>query len=58
LHHVMVRGIERMAILLDDNDRMDVVNRIGKAAETLGLERLLAFFSRSDWYIQSKSGRG
>jgi len=54
----MVRGIERMAILLDDNDRMDVVNRIGKAAETLGLERLLAFFSRSDWYIQSKSGRG
>jgi len=36
LHHVMVRGIERTAIVLDDNDRNDVVNRIGKAAEKTG----------------------
>ena len=59
LHHVMVRGIERrIAIVLDDNNRKNVVNRIGKAAVNLGLERFLAFFSRSDWYIQGKSARG
>jgi REP element-mobilizing transposase RayT len=32
----MVRGIERTAIVLDDTDRQDVVNRIGKAAEKTG----------------------
>jgi len=36
LHHVMVRGIERTAIVLDDKDRQDVLTRIGKAAEKTG----------------------
>ncbi|NTW88592.1 MAG: hypothetical protein HGB26_05605, partial [Desulfobulbaceae bacterium] len=36
LHHVMVRGIERTAIVLDDRDRQDVLTRIGKAAEKTG----------------------
>ena len=36
LHHVMVRGIERTAIVLDDKDRQDLLNRIGKAAEKTG----------------------
>jgi hypothetical protein len=58
LHQLMVQGIERMVIVLDDNERMDVVNRIGKAAKSLDLELLLAFFSRFDWYIQDKSGKG
>jgi len=36
MHHVMVRGIERTAIVIDDEDRMDFLNRIGKAAEKTG----------------------
>jgi REP element-mobilizing transposase RayT len=36
LHHVMVRGIDRTAIVVDDEDRMDFLNRIGKAAERTG----------------------
>jgi REP element-mobilizing transposase RayT len=36
LHHVMVRGIERTAIVLDDEDRLDFLNRIGKAAAATG----------------------
>jgi len=36
LHHVMVRGIERTAIVVDDADRQDFLNRIGKAASTTG----------------------
>jgi putative transposase len=36
LHHVMVRGIDRMAIVADDEDRLDFLNRIGKAAEKTG----------------------
>ncbi|NHQ60923.1 hypothetical protein G9409_10090 [Chlorobium sp. BLA1] len=36
LHHVMVRGIERTAIVFDEKDRQDLLNRIGKAAEKTG----------------------
>jgi putative transposase len=36
LHHVMVRGIDRTAIVVDDEDRVDFLNRIGKAAEKTG----------------------
>ncbi|NTU96811.1 MAG: hypothetical protein HGA62_03235, partial [Chlorobiaceae bacterium] len=36
LHHVMVRGIERKAIYLDDADRVDFLDRIGKASEKTG----------------------
>jgi putative transposase len=36
MHHVMVRGIERTAIVVDDEDRVDFLNRIGKAAEKTG----------------------
>lgn len=36
LHHVMVRGVERTAIVFDDEDRLDFLNRIGKAAEKTG----------------------
>lgn len=36
LHHVMVRGIERTAIVIDDDDCQDFLNRIGKAAEATG----------------------
>jgi putative transposase len=31
MHHVMVRGIERTAIVVDDEDRVDFLNRISKA---------------------------
>lgn len=36
LHHVMVRGIDRMEIVFDDEDRQDFLDRIGKAAEKTG----------------------
>jgi hypothetical protein len=36
LHHVMVRGIERTAIVIDDEDRLDFLNRIGKASDKTG----------------------
>jgi hypothetical protein len=36
MHHVMVRGIERTAIVVDDEDRVDFLNRISKAAEKTG----------------------
>ena len=36
LHHVMVRGIDRTAIVFDDEDRLDFLSRIGKAAEKTG----------------------
>ena len=36
LHHVMVRGIERTDIVFDDEDRMDFLKRIGKAAAGTG----------------------
>jgi REP element-mobilizing transposase RayT len=36
LHHVMIRGIERTAIVSDDEDRLDLLNRIGKSAEKTG----------------------
>jgi len=36
LHHVMVRGIERTEIVVDDEDRLDFVNRLGKAAGKTG----------------------
>jgi len=36
LHHVMVRCIELTEIVVDDEDRLDFVNRIGKAAGKTG----------------------
>ncbi len=36
LHHVMVRGIDRTAIVVDDEDRQSFLDRIGKAAEATG----------------------
>ncbi|NTU68272.1 MAG: hypothetical protein HGB02_05245 [Chlorobiaceae bacterium] len=36
LHHVMVRGIERGAIVIEDHDRQDFIERIGKAALSTG----------------------
>jgi putative transposase len=36
LHHVMVRGIDRTAIVVDDEDRQSFLERIGKAAEATG----------------------
>ncbi|MCF8384051.1 MAG: transposase [Chlorobium sp.] len=36
LHHVMVRGIERTAIVFDDEDRLDFLNRIDKASDKTG----------------------
>ena len=36
LHYVMVRGIERMAIVVDDEDRLDFLRRIGMAADATG----------------------
>ena len=32
LHHVMLRGIERRAIVTDDADRQDLVRRLGALA--------------------------
>jgi hypothetical protein len=32
LHHVMVRGIKRTMIVVDDTHRQDFLNLIGKAA--------------------------
>ncbi|KUL20428.1 transposase [Chlorobium limicola] len=36
LHHVMVRGIEHTAIVFDDEDRLDFLNRIDKASDKTG----------------------
>lgn len=36
LHHVIVRGIERGAIVRDDNDREDFVCRMGRLAKSTG----------------------
>lgn len=36
LHHVMVRGIERTVIVFDEEDRLDFLNRIGKASDKTG----------------------
>ncbi|NTV01824.1 MAG: hypothetical protein HGB04_03440 [Chlorobiaceae bacterium] len=36
LHHVMVRGIERGTIVVDDEDRKDFVERVAKAASATG----------------------
>jgi REP element-mobilizing transposase RayT len=36
LHHVMATEIERTNIVSDDEDRLDFLNRIGKAAEKTG----------------------
>jgi REP element-mobilizing transposase RayT len=36
LHQVMVRGIERTAIVFDDEDRLEFLNWIGKAADKTG----------------------
>ncbi|TNJ36878.1 hypothetical protein FGF68_04685 [Prosthecochloris vibrioformis] len=36
LHHVMVRGIEKGLIMLDDIDRKDLLTRIGQIAEQTG----------------------
>jgi putative transposase len=33
LHHEMVRGIENTAIVIDDEERLDFLKRIGKTAE-------------------------
>jgi len=33
---VMLRGIERTAIVFDDEDRLDFLNRIGKASDKIG----------------------
>ena len=38
LHHVMVRGIEGTAIVVDNEDRLDFLNRTGKSAEATGAE--------------------
>ena len=36
LHHVMVRGIEQMAIVVDDGDREDFLDRVARAAAMTG----------------------
>jgi hypothetical protein len=33
LHHVMIRGIEKKRIVLDEQDRKDFVGRLGLLAE-------------------------
>jgi len=33
LHHVMVRGLERLVIFQDDRDRIDFVTRVAALAE-------------------------
>ena len=42
LHHVMLRGIERRAIVTDDADRHEFVRRLGTSA--IGLPRLMRRF--------------
>ena len=36
LHHVMVRGIDGVAIFRDDQDREDFLSRIGHLVESTG----------------------
>jgi REP element-mobilizing transposase RayT len=42
LHHVMIRGIERSPIFIDDRDREDFISRVGLLAQTTGT-RILAW---------------
>jgi len=36
LHHIMIRGIERRKIFMDDNDRDDFLTRLGKLIPETG----------------------
>jgi len=45
LHHVMVRGIDGVAIFRDDQDRDDFLSRIEHLADTTGT-RILAWVLR------------
>ncbi len=40
LHHVVVRGIERRAIFLDDDDRKDLLDRLAALVEKTRVEVL------------------
>ncbi len=42
LHHVMIRGIERKPIFRDDQDRQDIVTRLGNLSKQTGT-RILAW---------------
>jgi len=46
LHHVMIRGIERKSIFLDNEDRKDFVVRLGNLAKETGIrEKRTVFLS-------------
>ena len=43
LHHVMVRGIEGRNIVEDDNDRTNMISRLGNLAEETNTDILCIF---------------
>ncbi|NTU59029.1 MAG: hypothetical protein HGB00_08975 [Chlorobiaceae bacterium] len=57
LHHVMVRGIERGFIVLDDEDRQSFINRLGKAAVSTGTTIYAWALMSNHAHILLKSGK-
>ena len=57
LHHVMVRGIERGLVVLDDEDRQSFINRLGKAAKATGTTIYAWALMNNHAHILLKSGK-
>ena len=57
LHHVMVRGIERGPIVLDDDDRQSFVNRLAKSAVATGTTIYAWALMSNHAHILLKSGK-
>ena len=57
LHHVMVRGIERGIIVLDDEDRQSFIKRIDKAAGATGTTIYAWALMSNHAHILLKSGK-
>ena len=58
LHHVIIRGIERGAIVSDDDDRIEVVRRMGKLAKDSGTSVYAYALMTNHLHILLKSGKG
>ena len=58
LHHVIIRGIERGAIVSDDDNRIEVVRRMGKLAKDSGTSVYAYALMTNHLHILLKSGKG
>lgn len=49
LHHIIVRGIERRKIFLDDTDRNSFLNRFGTILKNTSTHCILMGKDKNDW---------